>query len=107
MNTESQAPGKRGYRRKSSEERLEALEARLQLMKRRLAERDARTHPDALVAREIKKLQGRLRKFGTFALEHKRADLSNSTYAFIAMLERVVQQDRDPEGRERSDALEA
>lgn len=107
MNTESQAPGKRAYRRKSNEERLEALEARLQLMKRRLAERDARTHPDAIVAREIKKLQAKLRKFGNFALEHKRADLSNSTYAFVAMLERVVQQDRDPEGREQADALEA
>lgn len=77
---------KRQYTRRSDEERIAELQAKLEQVKTRVAERQRRDSP---IQREVKKVQRALRKFAQFAVENERTDLANSTTAFLAGLERA------------------
>lgn len=77
---------KRQYTRRSDEERIAELQAKLELVKKRVAERHRKDSP---IQREVKKVQRALRKFAQFAVENDRTDLANSTTAFLAGLERA------------------
>lgn len=79
---------KRKYRRRTDEERIAELEARIEQLKAKQAARDKKDDP---VVRDIPKVQRRLRKFAQLAMSNRRPDLSNSTMAFVASLERVLQ----------------
>ncbi len=84
--TENQ-PQSRRYRRRSDEERVADLERRIADLK---AKQKAKEKMDDPVLREIPKLQKRLRKLAQLAMDHNRADISNSITAFSAGLERIM-----------------
>lgn len=79
--------GKRTYHRRSDEERIAALQARIQQLQNKV---ETKQRPDQPVVREAPKLQKKLRDFAQLAQEHGRSDIANSTIAFIAGLERMV-----------------
>lgn len=80
-------PQNRKYNRRSDEERIAELERRIADVKARQAAREKKDDP---VLREIPKLQRRLRKLAQLAMDHDRADISNSIQAFNAGLERIL-----------------
>jgi len=80
-------PQSRKYKRRSAEERVADLERRIADLK---AKQKAKEKLDDPVLREIPKLQKRLRKLAQLALDHDRADISNSITAFSAGLERIL-----------------
>jgi len=77
---------KREYHRRSDEERIAELEARIEAVKQRMLHKD---RPDEAVLNQIPRLQRNLRKFAQLAMSHGRADLANSTLAFLAGLDRM------------------
>ena len=78
---------KRKYTRRTDEERIAELESRIHQIKERL---EAKKRRDSPVLKEIPKVQRTLRKFAQLAVDHGREDLSNSTMAFSAGLERAA-----------------
>ncbi|MBM3977931.1 MAG: hypothetical protein FJ299_13215 [Planctomycetes bacterium] len=102
MKTESQnSTEKRGYRRRSDEERLSALQRKLEEAQQRLKQREARKemakHVPNLATLKIPRLTKHLREFADFARTHGRLDYYNSTIAFVAMMDRLYHEDmQDP-----------
>ncbi|HED64757.1 MAG TPA: hypothetical protein ENJ09_04290 [Planctomycetes bacterium] len=85
---ESTTQGKRRkYTRRTPEERIKELEARILEIKTREASRQKREDP---VIKEIPKVQRRLRKFAQMAMDHNRPDIANTVTAFNAGLERIL-----------------
>jgi molecular chaperone GrpE (heat shock protein) len=78
---------KRTYTRRSDDERIAELEAKLAKVKERLAEKKLRESP---IHRETKKVERVLRKYAQTAVDHGREDLANSTLAFLAGLGRLA-----------------
>ena len=76
----------RKYTRRSDSERIAELEARIADIKRRAAAKEKKNDP---VLKDIPVVQRRLRKFAQLAIDNERMDLSNSTMAFVAQLERI------------------
>ena len=79
--------GRRKYTRRSDEERIRDLEARIEDLKVKRAAKSKQADP---VLKEIPKIQRRLRKFAQLAMDHNRPDIANSTTAFNAGLERIL-----------------
>jgi molecular chaperone GrpE (heat shock protein) len=79
---------KRSYRRRSDEERLNELQDRLSKLKERVAERKRKDSP---LHRELSRTRRTLRSLAQTAQDNGRADISNSTLAFLAGLERMIQ----------------
>lgn len=78
---------KRTYTRRSEDERIAELNAKIEKIKQRLEMKQLKDSP---VMREMAKVQRVLRKFAQTALDHGRADLANSTQAFAAGLDRSL-----------------
>jgi hypothetical protein len=78
---------KRAYTRRSDEQRIADLQAKIELLKSKARE-DAR--PDMAVVRSAPRLAQRLRDFAQLANDHGRADIANTTVAFLAGLDRMV-----------------
>lgn len=78
---------KRTYTRRSEDERIAELNAKIEKIKQRLEQKQQKDSP---VMREMAKVQRVLRKFAQTALDHGRADLANSTQAFAAGLDRSL-----------------
>jgi hypothetical protein len=76
---------KRSYTRRSEDERIAELNAKIEKIKQRL---ELKQRKDSPVLREMAKVQRVLRKFAQTALDHGRADLANATQAFSAGLDR-------------------
>jgi molecular chaperone GrpE (heat shock protein) len=93
---------KRSYNRRSDDERIAELQAKIQALQGKL---EAKQREDLPVLREIPKVQRRLRKFAQLAVNHGRHDLANSTLAFLAGLERNLNDD-EPMRRRRGDGLD-
>lgn len=87
---------KRTYNRRSDEELIDDLKRKIADIKNRV-ERSQR--PDSAVVKEFPKIQKHLRAFAQLAASNGRADLANSTTAFLAGLERGVQTPPEPPGR--------
>jgi len=79
---------KRAYRRRSEEERIADLEARIAELKSKKAMRERKDDP---LLREIPKIQKQLRRFAQVAMDLRRPDIANSTTAFAASLDRTLQ----------------
>ena len=102
---------KRSYTRRTEEERIHELEARLAQVKARL---EAKKIKDSPIIREWAKSQRVLKKFIQAALDNGRQDLALSAEAFAAGLERSIHTNPDDHsprrrgrpGRFESDALE-
>lgn len=78
---------KRSYLRRTEDERIAELEARIGQMKARI---EAKKQKDSLLLREWTKAQRALRKFIQAAAQDGRSDLSLSAEAFLAGLERSM-----------------
>lgn len=87
---------KRSYNRRTDAERIAELEAQIQSLRERAAERQ---RPDGPLLKEVPKIAKRLRKFGEKCHQFGRADLANSVVAFVAGLERAAQMDPTSEPR--------
>ena len=84
--TQEAANARRSYNRRSDDQRIADLEARIAELKKKAAARETKNDP---VVKDIPRVQRRLRKFAQLAIDHDRMDLSNSTMAFVAQLERI------------------
>ena len=83
---------KRSYRRRTEEERIAELEARIHELKTKKALRERREDP---LFREIPKMQKRLKAFAQLAMDYKRPDIANSATAFGSSLERILRSELD------------
>ncbi len=90
--------GRRGYRKRTDEEKIAALERKIADLKSKQIAKERKEHP---VLREIPKIQRRLRKFAQMAMDHQRADIANSVTAFVAGLERILRSEREEESRRK------
>jgi hypothetical protein len=88
---------KRAYHRRSDDERIAQLQAKIESLQQRVVER---RRPDQEVLKHAPKLVQRLRDFAKLAAQHQRVDVSNSTLAFMAGLDRMLQ--TPPEGERRA-----
>lgn len=93
---------KRTYNRRTDEDRIAELQSKIQSLQGKL---ESKQRQDLPVLREIPKVQRRLRKFAQTAMNHGRHDLANSTLAFLAGLERNLNED-EPARRRRADGIE-
>ena len=84
--------GRRKYRRRTDEEKIAELEARIADLK---AKQSAKKKVNP-VLKEIPKIQRRPQKFVQFAIDHNRPDIANSTLAFNAGLERTLRSETTP-----------
>lgn len=94
---------KRGYTRRSEDERIADLQSKIQKIKERLLTKQRKDSP---VLREVSRVQRILRKFAQIAQDHGRADLAMSTQAFVAGLDRLASTPEEPaRRRSRRDEL--
>ncbi len=84
--TSKRSSNGRPYRRRSDDERIEELQSRIAELQAKV---QAKKRKDSPVLKEIPKLQKRLRRFAQLALDNGRHDISNTTMAFVAGLERI------------------
>ena len=95
---------KRSYHRRTDEELIADLQAKIKLVEQRI---QAKTRTDAPVLKEITKVGRNLRKFAQMAVDHGRDDLSNMTLAFLAGLQRAAEElpeEPEPRTKRRRDA---
>jgi hypothetical protein len=79
---------KRKYTRRTDKELIDELQDKIKRVQERL---ESRQRKDSAVLKELPKVQRCLKRFAQLATDHGRADLSNSTLAFLAGLERAAQ----------------
>ena len=79
---------KRKYTRRTDEELIGELQDKIKKVQERL---ESRHRKDSAVLKELPKVQRILKRFAQLAVDHGRADLSNSTLAFLAGLERTAE----------------
>ncbi|HEV8112788.1 MAG TPA: hypothetical protein VGR31_08425 [Planctomycetota bacterium] len=84
---------KRSYNRRSEDQRIADLQAKIQKIKERMENKQRKDSP---LLREVARVQRVLRKFAQTAQDHGRADVSMSTEAFVAGLERLVNTPEEP-----------
>jgi hypothetical protein len=89
---------KRKYLRRSDEELIADLEGKIRQVQQRMESKQRR---DSAVLKELPKIQRSLRRFAQLATDHGREDLSNSTIAFLAGLERAAQSAPETPGPRR------
>ena len=82
---------KRKYHRRSEAERIAELEQRITDIKKKL---EAKERQDSPVLKQIPRLQTHLRKFAQLSMECGRPDVSNTTIAFVAGLDRILEPDQ-------------
>ena len=87
---------KRSYNRRTEDERIADLEAKIQRIKSRM---QMKKRKDSPVLREVSRVQKILRKFAQTALDHGRSDLALSTQAFVAGLDRIAREQEEPSRR--------
>lgn len=80
---------KRSYRRRTEDERIAELQAKIEDLRVKV---DAKKRQDLPVITQIPKIKRHLLKFAQIAIDHGREDISNSTRAFLAGLERAADQ---------------
>lgn len=91
---------KRPYNRKTEDERIQELQERIEMLKQRMEQKQRKDGP---VLKELAKLRKALVRFSNVAMQCERADLSMSTQAFLAGLERSVGElPEEPRRRERT-----
>ena len=84
---------KRAYHRRSEDQRIADLEAKIQKIKARV---ELKQRKDSPVLREVMRVQRVLRRFAQVAQDHGRSDLAMSTQAFSAGLDRLVSTPDEP-----------
>jgi len=89
---------KRNYTRRSEDQRIADLEAKIQQIKTRMQLKERKDSP---VLREVTRVQRTLRRFAQTAQDHGRADLALSTQAFAAGLDRLAANPPEESARRR------
>jgi len=84
---------KRAYHRRSEDQRIADLEAKIHKIKARM---ELKQRKDSPVLREVARVQRMLRRFAQTAQDHGRSDLAMSTQAFAAGLDRLVSTPDEP-----------
>lgn len=87
---------KRAYHRRSEDQRIADLEAKIHKIKARM---EMKQRKDSPVLREVTRVQRVLRRFAQTAQDHGRSDLAMSTQAFAAGLDRLVNTPDEPARR--------
>ncbi len=82
--------------RRSDEERIAALRAKIEMLRSKAQEA---ARPDQVLLREAPKIHKRLREFAQLAHDQGRADVANSIVAFMAGLDRMIQELPEPTRR--------
>ena len=98
---------KRSYNRRSDEQLIADLQEKIKTVEARM---QTKQRKDAVVLKDLPKVNRCLRRFAQLALNNDRADLSNMTLAFLAGLERAAQdipQDAAAKGRARREEATA
>ncbi len=95
---------KRTLLRRSDQERIADLESKIADLQRKLV---AQQRTDTPVLHAAEKLAKRLRDFAQLALQHGRDDAANSTIAFLAGLDRMLQSEAEPRRRTRREPDES
>lgn len=85
--------------RRTDEEHIAKLQAKIDQLQKQV---ESQSRPDLPVLKEIPKVQSRMRKFAQLAINYGRADLANSTLAFVAGLDRTLDESGLPRRRPRS-----
>ncbi len=93
---------KRKYERRSADERIAGLQAKIDELQKKV---EARARADLPVLKDVPRVQQRLRKFAQLAVNYGRDDLANSTMAFVAGLDRTL--DEAGVSRQHSDSAAA
>lgn len=78
----------RSYNRRTDDQRIAELQTKIEDLRKKLEQRQ---RPDQAVVREIPKIQQKLRRFAQISADNGRDDIANSTVAFIAGLDRMIQ----------------
>ena len=78
---------KRSYKRRSDEQIISDYESQIESLKARKAAKDRNNDP---IIKEFAKFKRKVVAFAQTCMDHQRTDLSNSTIAYISMLERQV-----------------
>ena len=78
---------KRKYNRRTDDEIIQELQAKIAQIQQRMA---ARERKDSPVLKQIPRIRRSLQKFAQLAVDHGREDISNSTLMFLAGLERLA-----------------
>ncbi len=81
---------KRSYRRRTDEELIEEYKNQITELENRM---QAKERKDIPVVKEVPKVKKKLAQFAQLCVDHGRNDLSNTTMAFLATLERQAQQE--------------
>jgi hypothetical protein len=87
---------KRSYHRRSDDERIAELQAKIEVLKVKAREV---ARADLEVVKQAPRVAQRLRDFAQLANDHGRADVANATLAFLAGLDRMVHTPPDPRSR--------
>lgn len=82
---------KRKYHRRTEEERIAELEERIQELKVKM---ETKKRQDSPLLKQIPVLKKRLRGFAELATKCNRLDVCNTTIAFIAGLDRILNPDQ-------------
>jgi|RhiMethySRZTD1v2_1073278.scaffolds.fasta_scaffold358592_2 hypothetical protein len=105
--TKNESAERRSYNRRTDQERIAQLEARIADIQ---AREDAKKKKDDPLMKDVPKVQRRLRKFAQLAAQHERLDIANSVTAWVSSLDRMVRDDTLRPARledEADDELEA
>ena len=78
---------KRQYTRRTDEEMIADLEAKISSIKGRI---ETKQRQDSPVIKKWKRVQKTLANFAQLAMDHDRADVANSVTAFVAGTSRLV-----------------
>jgi hypothetical protein len=94
---------RRSYARRSDEDRIKELEAKIAEIRVREQSKKRRVDP---ILRDAEKLGRRLRKFAQLAAENDRLDIANSVTAWVASLDRMVRDERLRPARHGLDGID-
>lgn len=92
---------KRSYNRRSDEQIIGDLQAKIERLEARL---ESKKRSDSPVLKEIPKLRRSLGKFAQLCMDNQREDLSNTVLAFLATVETQARQKHEPARFQRSEA---
>lgn len=92
---------KRAYNRRSDDEIIGDLQARIETIQARIQARERRDSP---VLREVPKIKRTLARFAQLCMDHDRKDISNTALAFLATLEQQARTTPENSGYAREQA---
>jgi uncharacterized protein with von Willebrand factor type A (vWA) domain len=89
--TQETAESRRDTTRRSDEQRIKELEAKIAEIR---AREESKKRKDDPLLKDVPRLQRRLRKFAQLAAENERLDIANSVTAWVSSLDRMVRDER-------------